>query len=556
MSDQALPPGSLIGGEYVVDYVLGSGGFGITYAAHQRSLEENRVAVKEYFPARAQRAADGGVILPVSERDRAEFAAFAERFRTEAKSLLTLSNKLRNRDLVRFIQFIEAHDTYYIVMELLSGEALDQHVARTGVMSIEAVRNTMCLLLQTLQQVHNNRVLHRDIKPANVLLATVEGTPRPMLIDFGIATQTDDSGISDDSGRRDIAESESYSPPEHRERASAVSDLYSLAAVAFYCLTGRDPMPARDRLLRDDAGFDIYKLLPPDTGPELSEFILKCLERDPARRIPSAELALRLLRPPPRKQDWLATLPEGALRKTLTRARDNEARNARAAAWSWAPALAGPAWFFGYGAGVLSWKLLAIDVVTAIGLFTPYAPVAIVVFAAWRIWLGLFGARLLLNALHEKFRVAVEQGGISLTMLANTWRPALAISKCWPAALSAVGAVVLGALLSALEGIDRSNLAAIAEVVLNRLQENPAGVTLPITDPATLTHALPTEAIPGIAAVTLQGAHIIVRLGATSAANGKSLRFLYSGGEPPYRCENWDVPSRLLPDQCAAVTSR
>ena len=83
MSDQALPPGSLIGGEYVVDYVLGSGGFGITYAAHQRSLEENRVAIKEYFPARAQRAADGSVILPVSERDRAEFAAFAERFRAE-----------------------------------------------------------------------------------------------------------------------------------------------------------------------------------------------------------------------------------------------------------------------------------------------------------------------------------------------------------------------------------------------------------------------------------------------------------------------------------------
>ena len=160
----ALGAGRMIG-RYEVVSVLGQGGFGITYRAHDSQLDRE-VAIKEYLPLALAVRQDGTTVLPRSTDAAADFTWGRERFVAEGRTLASLQ---RAPAIVRVFDFLEANGTAYIVMELLSGETLEHRLKRLGPMGPADIDRILWPLLDGLEQVHATGFLRRDIKPANIL---------------------------------------------------------------------------------------------------------------------------------------------------------------------------------------------------------------------------------------------------------------------------------------------------------------------------------------------------------------------------------------------------
>jgi len=125
-----LPVGTKLG-KYSLTSVLGQGGFGITYRAHDSVLNRN-VAIKEYLPTAIAVREDGTVVLPRSTEHAADFISGRERFVEEARTLARLEHASA---IVRVYDFIEANGTAYMVMALAEGETLAQRLKRVVAIS-------------------------------------------------------------------------------------------------------------------------------------------------------------------------------------------------------------------------------------------------------------------------------------------------------------------------------------------------------------------------------------------------------------------------------------
>jgi serine/threonine protein kinase len=172
----ALPIGVNIG-RYEVVSVLGQGGFGITYCARDQQLGRE-VAIKEYLPSALAVRQDGVTVLLRSTKMADDFIWGRQRFLEEGRTLATLQ---RAPSIVRVYDFLEAHGTAYIIMELVPGDTLENRLQISGKLQQADVDRLLWPLLDGLEQVHNAGFLHRDIKPANILL---DATGHATLIDF------------------------------------------------------------------------------------------------------------------------------------------------------------------------------------------------------------------------------------------------------------------------------------------------------------------------------------------------------------------------------------
>jgi serine/threonine protein kinase len=122
---------------------------------------------------------DGTTVLPASTDAAEDFTWGRDRFITEGQTLASLHHAPA---IVRVFDFLEANGTAYIVMELLSGVTLEDHLSKGRPLSPAEVDKILWPILDGLEQVHGAGSLHRDIKPANILL---DAAGRPTLIDFG-----------------------------------------------------------------------------------------------------------------------------------------------------------------------------------------------------------------------------------------------------------------------------------------------------------------------------------------------------------------------------------
>src|SRR3954463_2182335 len=155
----AVAAGRMIG-RYEVVSVLGQGGFGITYRARDTQLGRE-VALKEYLPSALAVRQDGVTVLPRSTKMAEDFTWGRDRFVSEGQTLASLHGAPA---IVHVFDFLEANGTAYIVMELLSGETLEDRLKRDGKLDAEAVDKILWPLLDGLEQVHKAGFLHRDIK--------------------------------------------------------------------------------------------------------------------------------------------------------------------------------------------------------------------------------------------------------------------------------------------------------------------------------------------------------------------------------------------------------
>ena len=237
----ALQPGQTIG-RYEIVSVLGQGGFGITYRARDVQLGRE-VAIKEYLPSALAIRQGGATVLPRTTKMADDFGWGRDRFVTEGRTLASLH---RATAIVHVFDYLEANGTAYIVMELLSGETLEERIAKNGKLSSEEVDRILWPLLDGLEQVHSAGFLHRDIKPANILL---DAAGNPTLIDFGASR----AAMAGRSTALTAIFTPGYAAAEQMTSAKQGpwTDIYGLSATLYHAIVGRTPPGAFDRMLSD-----------------------------------------------------------------------------------------------------------------------------------------------------------------------------------------------------------------------------------------------------------------------------------------------------------------
>jgi hypothetical protein len=238
---------------------LGSGGMASVHRA-QDQLLGRQVAIKRLLP---HLAADPDA---------------AERFRHEAQAAASLNHP----------GIVTVYDTGvdeagpYIVMELIEGETLAARLADEGPLGVPRATAIVRGAAVALDHAHASGVVHRDVKPSNLI---VGGDGGVRLTDFGIAQAMDDPTLVTDPG--EVVGTLAYMAPEILAGAPATpsSDVYSLGAVAYEMLTGRQPFQADNiaallTRIRDEPA----PPLGPDVPPEIASGVLRALDKDPANR--------------------------------------------------------------------------------------------------------------------------------------------------------------------------------------------------------------------------------------------------------------------------------
>lgn len=235
----ALKPGHIIM-EYTVENALGGGGFGITYLARDANLNLP-VAIKEYLPTdMAMRAADGSV-QALGDSFAEQFNWGLERFLDEARAMATF----RHPNIVRALRYFQANGTAYIVMEFESGESLKKWLPRQNGLNKTALLKLINPLLDGLEVIHNAGYLHRDIKPDNIY---VRHDNTPVLIDFGSARSTNSERELTSIVSPGFAPFEQY---QSKGNQGPWTDLYSLAAVMYWLISGQKPINSIERMKHD-----------------------------------------------------------------------------------------------------------------------------------------------------------------------------------------------------------------------------------------------------------------------------------------------------------------
>ena len=245
-AENHLPVGTVLTGSgglrtYQLGAARGQGGFGITYIALE-TTSRKRVAVKDYYPSRcAYRGGDRMAVFTLTGQDSA-FQGGMKGFLDEAR-LLAAHDDLPT--VVRVIDYFQANQTAYLVMEYLDGMPLHEKMRQSGGrLSAREFVPKLPPLLRDLGRLHQSGVIHRDISPDN-LMWMPDGSLK--LLDFGCARSMEGDKSMTVLLKHGFAPIEQY-----RTRGQGpYTDVYALAATIYYCVTGQVPPSAMDRLDQD-----------------------------------------------------------------------------------------------------------------------------------------------------------------------------------------------------------------------------------------------------------------------------------------------------------------
>ena len=203
-------------GKYEIERVLGQGGMGVVYKGYDRAIARS-VAIK----AITKESLAPGELMHVMER-----------FRHEAQA----AGRLVHPRIVQIYDYGEDDEIAYIVMELVNGKTLAEHLDQEASYEPREVGNIIRELLDGLGHAHAEGVVHRDIKPSNILI-TNDGHIK--ISDFGIARIE----ASDLTQAGDVLGTPHYMAPEQflGAQVDALVDLFSVGVIAYEMLTGRKP---------------------------------------------------------------------------------------------------------------------------------------------------------------------------------------------------------------------------------------------------------------------------------------------------------------------------
>lgn len=274
--DANLTIGTMFANRYKVLETLGKGGMGVVFRAKDNQLDEV-VALKTL---RSDVLSQDPTLL--------------QRFKLEIK----LARKITHKNVLRTHDFGEFAGTPYISMEYLEGVTLKDLQKRKGALPLGVGLQIAKQMCHGLAAAHAQGVIHRDIKPQNMLIIPETGDLK--IMDFGIATV---SNVKDESRPQDSAitgagvvlGTPDYLPPElgHGEQADFRSDIYCMGVVLFELFCGRLPFPGESPLQIVVAHMQNAPPKPRSIKPglpvELEAVILKCLEKDRAKRFQTVD---------------------------------------------------------------------------------------------------------------------------------------------------------------------------------------------------------------------------------------------------------------------------
>lgn len=253
-------------GDYELVEEIARGGMGVIFKARQVSLNRE-VALK--------------MILAGQLASPAEI----QRFRTEAEAAANLDHPH-----ILPIYEVGSHDgQHYFSMKLIDGGNLADHLAELRCQPRQAV-SLLARCARAVQFAHERGVLHRDLKPANIL---IDRAGQPYISDFGLARKVEGDSRLTQTGA--IVGSPSYMPPEQaraEKQLTTAADVYALGAILYELLTGQPPFRGPTVL---DTVMQVMEKEPapprqldPRADADLAIIALKCLEKEPGRRYPSA----------------------------------------------------------------------------------------------------------------------------------------------------------------------------------------------------------------------------------------------------------------------------
>jgi serine/threonine-protein kinase len=268
-----LEVGKLVGANLRLVKPLGHGGMGSVWVADHVALD-TRVAVKFILPHLVQRD-----------------PTLLKRFRDEART----AAKIDSQHVVAVKDYgITDEEIPYIVMELLRGQSLAHHLERSGPLPLRRTAMIVAQVADVLAAAQSLRVVHRDVKPANIFLVESTYEVFVKVLDFGVAKvpREDASGAGTETGAL-IGTAEYMSPEQvDGERVDHRADLWSLAVVAYQCLTGRQPFRGKTLgaicVAISRGEFEPVGDVRDDLPVEVDGWFDKALHRDIDRRFTSA----------------------------------------------------------------------------------------------------------------------------------------------------------------------------------------------------------------------------------------------------------------------------
>src|SRR5438093_6976546 len=271
--------GQALGSSYTLEGEIGRGGMGVVFSARDERLKR-QVAIK---------------VLPPELAFREEIRL---RFLREAETAARLSHP----HIVPIHSVGEGPDgLVYFVMAFVDGESLAARLKRRGRLPAEEARRVMIETADALGAAHAVGIIHRDRKPDNILLEGSRG--RVVVTDFGIA-----KALSSTTGSATLTATgvaigtPHYMSPEQAAGDREIdgrSDLYSLGVVSYQMLTGELPFSAPTvpgilmKHITEQAPRVVAKR--PDCPPDLESCVMRCLEKDPEDRWPTADALRRSL---------------------------------------------------------------------------------------------------------------------------------------------------------------------------------------------------------------------------------------------------------------------
>jgi serine/threonine-protein kinase len=263
---------SVIGGRYVIDRKLGSGGEGAVYLAYDQLLNRH-VAIK-------------------SVHTGAEALTDASGAFNEAKRLASLQHP----NIVTIYDAGEEHDLAFIAMEFLKGRDLVPYTKKDALLPVPQVMSIVARVAEALGYAHQQNVVHRDIKPANIMYEPESDTPK--VTDFGIARVTDSSKTK--TGM--VLGTPSYMSPEQLagKKVEGRSDLFSLGVTLYQMLSGSLPFTGDSMAqlmfkIANEPHADI-RTVNPALPTCVAAVINKSLAKDPDQRYQTGEQMAKAIR--------------------------------------------------------------------------------------------------------------------------------------------------------------------------------------------------------------------------------------------------------------------
>lgn len=269
-------------GRYILDAVLGQGGFGITYKATHCYLNQT-VVIKT---------------LNNSLHNPTEFSRLKQRFIDEARCLA----RFQHPQIVRVNDFFRERDLPFIVMDYIPGKTLAEVVQ--GPLPEHQAIHYIRQAGDAVRVMHQNGLLHRDIKPHNLILRA--GTQSVILIDFGVAREFTSNVTQANTGLL----SAGYAPIEQylpQHRWTPATDVYALAATLYALLTGQPPVAS---VLRDRVPLPDLRQFQPQLSRAVEQAVCQGMALEPEQRPQSVTDWLALLSAPTTSDPPARTLAE------------------------------------------------------------------------------------------------------------------------------------------------------------------------------------------------------------------------------------------------------